>query len=166
MNSIRINHQNMHFRTVNKNLRITALHDWRKLTLVDRGPNPRNPHLFVVKFQRQGKAYPVEVLEHTIRIYRFSEWDYLLEWETSSTKNINGDTYIDIVKGTSSNRNKEVDMFLYGLYSNFATKKELNESEQILNNYLDSRFRYCKQWGKVAQIISEWKANAWSGTEL
>ena len=162
MNSIHVNHQNMHFRTVNKNLRMTALHDWRKLVLQDRGHNPRNPHLFVVKFQRQGKAYPMEVLEHTIRIYQMSPLHYTIEWETSSTKNINGNTYVDIVKGVSSDKNKEVDMFLYGLYSNFAAKKELNESEQILNSYLDSRFRHCEQWGKIAQIISEWKANAWS----
>lgn len=150
----------MHFRTVNKNLRLTALHDWRKLVLQDRGSNPRNPHVFVVKFNRQGKAHPMEILEHTIRIYCPWSDKCKVEWETSSRKNINGDTYVDIVKGSSSCRNKEVDMFLFGLYSNFATKKELSESEKVLNEYLDLRFRHCEPFGKIAQNIGEWKANA------
>ena len=160
MNNIFVSHQNMHFRTVNKNLRITALHDWRKLELQDRGEKPRNPHLFVVKFHRPSKAAPIEILDHTIRIYMMSPSDFRIEWETSSTKNINGDSFIDIVKGSSSSKNKEVDMFLYGLYSNFAAKNELNESEKVLNRYLDERFRHCSSWSSVASSISEWKANA------
>lgn len=161
MNNIVTSHQNMHFQTVNKNLRMTGLYDWRKLEVQDRGANPRNPHLFVVKFQRPSKAAPLEILDYTIRIYRYKPTEFKIEWETVSTKNINGDTYTDILKGSSSDKNKAVDIFLYGLYSNLVAKKELNKSEEILNAHLSERFCCCSPLSKRAQIISEWKTNAW-----
>ena len=148
MDNIFTSHQNMHFQTVNKNLRMTGLYDWRKLEVQDRGANSRDPHLFVVKFHRPSKAAPLEILDHTIRIYRYSPTEFKIEWETISTKDVSGTIYIDIVKGSSSDKNKAVDIFLYGLYSNLATKKELNSSEKILNTYLDERFRYCESLSK------------------
>lgn len=117
----------LHFRTVNSYLKSAALFDWQKFCVVDND----NSDTFIIKVGNS------KISDITATLY-FKGGEVKVNWNMNFRRLINGVNYYTVNKGNSTNKNKEVTLFIFAILRHIEDivynkkERELTKTEQLL----------------------------------